>query len=203
MDAPNPYQSPDTTLESVPAPRPAPTVESMVEPLLAQMNSGVNWFFWIAGLSVVNSIIFFFGGDIAFVIGLGFTQIADSIVGEVSSAFSADGNTTAALVVRIIGLVFDLFAAGMFLVFGLLGKRHHRWAVVVGMVLYTLDGLLLLPFGALLSIIFHGLALWGLMRGLSAMGQIRQLALASYARSEGTVPLSGNEPADTGPPPPA
>ena len=37
---------------------------------LAQLKSGANWFYWIAGLSLINSAIFVFGGNVNFIAGL-------------------------------------------------------------------------------------------------------------------------------------
>ena len=39
--------------------------------------SGARWFFWIAGLSVVTSLISFWGGGYAFFLSLGTTQVID------------------------------------------------------------------------------------------------------------------------------
>src|SRR5262245_15022806 len=41
--------------------------------LTQQFNSSSSWFFWIAGLSVINSLIAVFGGDRRFIFGLGIT----------------------------------------------------------------------------------------------------------------------------------
>ena len=46
---------------------------------VAQMKSGANWFYWIAGLSLVNSAIYAFGGDISFILGLAATQMVEGI----------------------------------------------------------------------------------------------------------------------------
>lgn len=35
-----------------------------------QAKSGANWFFWIAGMSIFNSLIQLLGGSLNFVIGL-------------------------------------------------------------------------------------------------------------------------------------
>ena len=48
----------------------------------AQMKKGANWFFWIAGLSVVNSVILLMEGDRHFVVGLGVTQLVNAIALE-------------------------------------------------------------------------------------------------------------------------
>src|SRR5216117_2936789 len=41
---------------------------------MAQLKSGASWFYWIAGLSLINSIVAFTGGQWAFLFGLGITQ---------------------------------------------------------------------------------------------------------------------------------
>ncbi|MCP4560303.1 MAG: hypothetical protein GY837_07230, partial [Bosea sp.] len=35
--------------------------------------SGANWFYWIAGLSIANSLVILFQGEWGFVVGLGIT----------------------------------------------------------------------------------------------------------------------------------
>lgn len=49
--------------------------------LETRLNSGAGWFYWIAGLSLLNSIIMLSGSDLYFVIGLGITQIIDVFIG--------------------------------------------------------------------------------------------------------------------------
>lgn len=41
-----------------------------------RMKSGANWFYWIAALSLVTSIISLAGGDWGFLVSLGVTQLA-------------------------------------------------------------------------------------------------------------------------------
>ena len=45
----------------------------------SKFKSGASWFFWIAGLSIINSIILLAGGQWNFIVGLGVTQIIDVI----------------------------------------------------------------------------------------------------------------------------
>ena len=47
--------------------------------LIRRYRSGVKWFYWIAGLSVVTSIIAMSGGHWSFIISLGTTQFIDGI----------------------------------------------------------------------------------------------------------------------------
>ena len=44
-----------------------------------QVRKGASWFYWIAGASVVNTIIFLFGGNLNFIVGLGVTQVINGI----------------------------------------------------------------------------------------------------------------------------
>ena len=44
-----------------------------------RFRSGASWFYWIAGLSIVNSLVVHLQGQWAFVIGLGITQIIDAV----------------------------------------------------------------------------------------------------------------------------
>ena len=63
----------------------------------AAFKGGANWFFWIAGLSVINSLIITFGGEMSFVIGLGITQFIDGI----SIALKENGSGAAAYLLLI------------------------------------------------------------------------------------------------------
>jgi len=156
---------------------------SIAKSLLAlenQEKAGVNWFFWIAGLSILNSVIFFAGGSITFMMGLGATQFID----VVSSVLTREVNSGAATFVRVLGFGLDLLFAGIFATCGVLGRKRFRWAIITGMVLYTLDALISLLLGAWLSTLFHVFALTGLWRGLRA---ITKLTLAEKNQTSGDI----------------
>jgi hypothetical protein len=133
--------------------------------LLSQAKGGASWFYWIAGLSVVNSLIFFYGGNWSFFAGLGITQIVDAIVFQLTQSESFS-------VIKIIAFVFDLVIAGIFFLCGLWAHKLQTWAFVAGMILYLLDGLLLLLIGAYFPAAFHAFALFMIFRGFSAARQI-------------------------------
>ncbi|MGI8656220.1 MAG: hypothetical protein ACR2LC_13505 [Pyrinomonadaceae bacterium] len=44
-----------------------------------QALSGANWFFWIAALSMINSVVLLMNGQWNFLAGLGITQLIDGI----------------------------------------------------------------------------------------------------------------------------
>lgn len=136
--------------------------------LRRQLASGANWFYWIAGLSLVNSIISLFDGNWNFAVGLGITQILDAVgkVG-VQEGFSNW--------IQYVFFVIDLIVAAIFALFGVFAGRGQIWAFVAGMILFALDGLILIFVGDILGIIIHVLAIYFLFRGLTAARQLHRM----------------------------
>ena len=125
-----------------------------------QLKAGANWFFWIAGLSIVNSAILFVGSEWGFIIGLGITQVIDAIGLLIAEEVGIAG--------KIVAFVFDIIAAGIFVLFGVFSRKRYRCAFIIGMVLYALDGLIFLLVKDFLSIGFHIFALFCIYGGLKA-----------------------------------
>lgn len=122
-------------------------------------------FFWIAGLSIVNSLVSLLGGGITFVIGLAITQIVDGVSQLVAEELT--GN--AATLLRIAAFVVNLLIAGMFALFGYFASKQKKWAFLVGMILYLADGVLSLIFEDWLGFGFHIFLLIGLFAGYRAL----------------------------------
>ena len=123
-------------------------------------HSGARWFFWIAGLTIVTSVMALAGGGYAFFLSLGATQFIDGLAKGLVTEF---GDT-----VRIVGLVFDIFIAAIFAVLGWFAYKRHLWAFLVGMAIFALDALLLLVFQVWISFIFHALVTYWIFRGYQA-----------------------------------
>ena len=140
--------------------------------LHAKLLNGANWFFWIAGLSVVNSFILLADGDRHFVVGLGITQVVNHIALEV-----AKQNPEAAMICKIVAGVFTCIAAAVFATFGMGSRRRLAWVFICGMLLYALDGLLLLILQDWFSFGFHLFALYGIFGGFSACRQLNAIDL--------------------------
>ena len=148
--------------------------------LIRRTQAGANWFFYIAGLSVVNSIIFLLHQNIQFVVGLGTTQVINAL---------SKGSVP--------GIVLGVIVAGIFALFGVFARKGQIWAFWVGMVLYLLDGLLILLVGesGVAGSVLSGLALaavgaagfiaaqWFGLAGLIERGIMR------LSRSFGWAPL--------------
>jgi len=130
--------------------------------LEAQFKAGSGWFYWIAGLSLLNSVILFAGGSWRFIFGLGVTQLMDEIV-RVANLGTAG---------QVIALLFALAMAALFGVFGYLSGKKMRWPFITGMVFYLLDGLLLLLLGGYLAAAVHAYVLYRMFSGLTAVRKL-------------------------------
>ena len=137
----------------------------------SRVRGGISWFYWIAGLSIVNTLLYFFGASITFVIGLGATQIVDAF----AQAFAVELGSPGSTIVYIIGFIMDIVLAGIFLAAGFLGIKGHRWTVIVGMVLYALDALIFLFAQVWFGLAFHAWGLFGIWGGLQALNQFKKL----------------------------
>lgn len=135
-----------------------------------KIKGGVNWFFWIAGLSLVNSIFFLFGFSLTFVVGLGITQIVDGFMASVATDIGEGG-----IIARLIGFGINIFIAGVFLVFGVLGRKRFRWAIILGMVFYAIDTVLMLLFKDFFGAAFHAWAMFSIWNGLKSIKELKLL----------------------------
>jgi len=136
-----------------------------------QLKGGASWFYWIAGFSLINSLILLAGSEWNFLIGLGLTQVFDAI----AKMLSTEMNGMVSLIIQAIAFLMDIGVAGLFVVFGWLAKKRYAWAFIVGMILYVLDGLIFVLVGSWLNVGFHAFALFGLYGGLKAIYTLRRL----------------------------
>ena len=126
----------------------------------ARARGGASWFYWIAGLSVINSLIGLSGSTIHFVVGLGITEAFD-----VAGQMMGGGG-------RITAVVVSVLIAGLFGLFGYFASKMQQWAFLAGLVLYALDAALLVKFQDWLAVAFHA---WGLFRMYSGFAAARNL----------------------------
>ena len=118
-----------------------------------QIISGARWFWWIAGLSLVNTVLMHGGSDTSFVIGLGFTMMTDAIFQEL----------------KAVAFVIDALAIGAVFALGWFAGKGHVWAFVTGIVLYAIDALICTIFTAWMMIGFHVFALIFIVKGMNAL----------------------------------
>jgi hypothetical protein len=128
----------------------APAASTSTSPAVA---SAARWFWWIAGLSVINVIMSMSQSKENFVVGLGITALADALFAQA----------------RPVAFTLDAVAIGFFVAMGHLARRGVRWAFVAGAAVYTLDGLLYLLARAWMPVAFHALVLFFILRGIAAL----------------------------------
>jgi hypothetical protein len=149
-------------IQPAPSPAPAPSGPTPAQIAAARnravTRSGARWFYWIAGLSLVNSVLFLTGSNWSFVVGLGMADAANAF-----GQFAITGTTGI-----IVALSFDVLIAGGFAGLGLVAQKGAGWAFIAGMVVYGLDAALLVWAADWLSVAFHGLALFYIYRGFQA-----------------------------------
>lgn len=138
------------------------------------IKGGANWFFWIAGLSVVNTVFFLTDMDIMMVVGLGSSLFASAFAVGLGRAVFGAGSP----IPQMAGVLAALLVSGIMAAFGFFARQRKQWAFIVGAALYLLDGVLLLLLGDWFAALFHVLALAGIYKGYTAL------------RSSGTAPAA-------------
>lgn len=138
-----------------------PATATMDLATASKLKSGASWFYWIAGLSLINTIAAFSGSDWRFIVGLGITQVFDALGNE----FGGAG--------KVIVLLLDLFVAGMFIAFGVFANKGHLWAFITGMVLFALDGILFVLAQEWIGVAFHAFVLYCFFRGMQACRELK------------------------------
>lgn len=147
---------PPATPASVAGPTALPDARAALE---AQRRSGGQWFYWVAGLSLINSVLALTGQDWRFLLGLGVTQL----IQELGRDSEGTGMTA--------GLV-GLAVIGLFVFLGHRAVQGHGWAFVLGMVFFALDGALFLVTRDWVGVGFHAFALAMIFRGYAAARQL-------------------------------
>ena len=143
---------------------PMPDAESTQEAaaVLPAVRSAARWFWWIAGLSVVNIVMFQTGSDTNFVMGLGITAVSDVVFANS----------------KAIGFVIDAVALGFFVLVGLKAQRGSLWAFYLGTAVYVLDALIYAYFQDWMPVAFHGLAIYFIAKGITALRSAPQATAA-------------------------
>ena len=127
------------------------------------------WFWWIAGLSVINSVVEHTGGSFNFVVGLAGTQIVDAVFAPW----------------LIVAVLCDALAVTFFFFAGYFAQRGRLWAFALGGLVYAGDGAVFAWFGEWLPVAFHAYALFFIFNGGRELRE-----LLRRARTASTVAVS-------------
>lgn len=129
--------------------------------LEARLKSGASWFYWIAAVSLINSIIVMTGKQWGFAIGLGITQVIDHTMANAGTAARATAFT------------INLIAAGIVAGFGFFAIKKQTWAFIVGLIVLALDTVLTALLQAWISTAFHVWALVSIFMAFKASRALR------------------------------
>lgn len=179
---PSPFRRPPSTTSAFPRPRgsgfgPVPptslTIEASKpvsraearargerEALARRRRSSARWFFWVAALSLVNSVAALAGQPWRFVIGLGVTRIADDLAAHIGHGVA-------------VAAIADAAFVGAFALLGHLAGRGRRWAFAAGAIVYALDGLVVVAARDWIGVAFHALVVVIALRGFDAARRLR------------------------------
>jgi len=127
---------------------------------------GADWFFWIAILSLINSLIVYYYQTPNSPLALGITRWLDGT----TTGFNASMTTG--------GLLTNLLVALVLAVFGLLSRRGNDIAFVVGIFLYVIDAMLVIGLRDFFGFGVHLIALFFLVKGLLASRHVRENAVS-------------------------
>jgi hypothetical protein len=131
--------------------------------------SGANWFYWVAILSVINTLIIYFFNIPNMPIALGLTQWVDGTTGPMN----AEGWYPP---LKLSMLVIDLLIAAAFAGFGYLARKGSDPAFVVGIFVYVVDLLLVIGLRDFWAAVFHLVPLFFMFKGLLASRHLRENA---------------------------
>ena len=114
------------------------------------VRSAARWFWWIAGLSAVNSVLFHAGSDVNFVVGLGMATIASMMFAKVLP----------------LAIVVTAGIVGFYVLMGWLAQQGRLWAFYLGLALYLVDAAIYVVFQDWMSVGFHALAAYFIIQGI-------------------------------------
>jgi hypothetical protein len=166
-----PFDSAPPPLQTPPITSAPPTSQQLaIANLMRRAKSGASNFYWIAALSLINTVLVVAESQTRFVIGLAVTQFVDAF-----AYYAGQDTPEAKTILLVIAFVIDFVIIGLFALFGYLSTKGQRWAFITGIILYALDAVLMLIFQDWLGLAFHAFFLWGLFNGLNALNQLQKL----------------------------
>lgn len=158
--APRPTPAPPVTRAPTAAAAPSSTALTVKQPQLAHRRRlGARWFYWVAGVSLVNTLVALAGQPRRFIIGLGTTQVANALALRTGRGWPS-------------ALLLDLVLIGGFVLLGHLALQGQLWAFAVGIAVYALDGLVFLAARNWIGLGFHVFVLVMVVKGFQAASQL-------------------------------
>ena len=147
---------------------PDPTAQRRVA-LVNRVRNGGRWFYWIAGLSAVNFVIFVMGSDTGFALGTAIDWFLQGILEELTDPW--------------FGWIAHVAVIAFFVFLGTRATAGAQWAFIVGGLVYALDGAIFLLVGDWLGIAVHAFALFAIVSATVAVRQLRSTPVSGSLHS--------------------
>lgn len=128
-----------------------------------RIKTGANCFYLIAGVSAIETVIFWTGIHVNLFDSLGITQVIDLFSKGLMLQMPK-----LVIIPQIGAFVLDIIFALVFVYLGFYARKGRRSIFIIGMALYALDMLIAIRFVDVVSVAFHLAALYGIYRGLKA-----------------------------------
>lgn len=128
------------------------------------VKKGAHWFYWKAGLTVINSVLMMAGIYWQFFLGLAIPQLIHGFLIGFSQMEVSDGLSSFHGPVLVISFVSSILM-------GIIGKqasKAKKWAFILGIIIFSFDGLVYLLAFSIFGVIIHGYAIYRLSKGYSA-----------------------------------
>lgn len=138
--------------------------------LRQQIDSSASWFYWVAGLSLVNTVIAALGSKWSFIIGLGIPQLLTRIAAEMRVA----SDSPAMLIATMWSVSFAVTA--FFAACGWFAGRPSVASFVAGTVLFALDTVIFVLGADWIGVAFHALVLYMFWKGIMAAREYKKIA---------------------------
>lgn len=128
----------------------------------SKIYNSYSWFKWIAGLSLINTLLMIFGSNISFIFGLASNIFLYAFGVELFGEYS------------IITLSAQLIFPVIYFLLYRMNKSMKKWPIIVGVVLYGLDALLYLLIDDMLSILFHAYVMYSVLKSFWEIDQFKE-----------------------------
>lgn len=134
------------------------------------LKSGAGWLYAVAGLSLLNSLLYRLEIKEFFIFGLGITAFFDTLSTAIGEEYPK-----ASTIAGIVAILLVITIALIFLVLGYFTKQMRKWAIVIGLGFYGLDTLFMLFLNDWLGIVFHFWVFYSLVRALRAVSILKKI----------------------------
>ena len=154
----------------------------------AAVRRSAHWFWWIAGLSLLNSIAAIFQSKYSMALGLGITQLFDALF-----YYAEDGTVqSVSTAMHVVHFVLVMVPITLFYFLGRWSANGNRGAWLAGMLLFLLDGGIFLLAADWIGVGIHAFVLFMLWGGL---GMLKAVRAAEAAMPPVAEPIAEVEPA--------